>query len=141
MPQCSICGKQIRPRIAAQIHQMADGPLLCRQCALKAESRKDPPRPVCQSCGEKIETRIFQRITRARSRGRMAPMLCKSCFLKGRKSQFPSPPAKGKSSDMKEWGCSKCGAPLEPEEVDHINNGQSISCEYCGTTLTDDIFK
>lgn len=141
MPQCSVCGKQMRPRIAARIRRMTGGPIVCRECALKAHARKDPPKPVCQSCGEKIEARIFRRIMRARSRGRMAPLLCKNCFLKRQPSQFPTPPVREEYLDVEDWDCFKCGAPLEPEEVNGIKNGQAISCEYCGATITKDLFK
>ncbi|NHJ13990.1 MAG: hypothetical protein EAX95_09960 [Candidatus Thorarchaeota archaeon] len=71
----------------------------------------------------------------------MAPLLCKNCFLKRQPSQFPTPPVREEYLDVEDWDCFKCGAPLEPEEVNGIKNGQAISCEYCGATITKDLFK
>jgi len=141
MVQCSVCGKQMRPRITARIRRMTGGPIVCRSCALEAEDRKDPPKSVCEVCGEKIERRILQRILRARARGRKPPMMCRNCFLKQRQQRFPTPPSKSESLDVSEWECVKCGASLEPEEVNEIKRGQSIDCEYCGSTITIDLFK
>jgi hypothetical protein len=120
---------------------MTGGPIVCRNCALKARDRKDPPQPVCKACGEKIEPGIFRRIMRARKRGRKAPMMCRKCFLKRREERFPSSPSKSESLNLDEWECVKCGASLEPDEVNDIKGGQSVGCEYCGTTITIDLFK
>lgn len=141
MPQCSVCGKEMRPRIAARIRRMTGGTIVCRNCALKARDRKDPPQHICKSCGGKIEPGILRRIIRARSRGRRAPMMCRNCFLTRRQEKFPTPPSKSDPLDVDEWECVKCGGPLEPEEVNDIKRGQSVSCEYCGSTVTIDLFK
>jgi DNA-directed RNA polymerase subunit RPC12/RpoP len=141
VPQCSICGKQMRPRIAARIRRFTGGSLVCRNCATKPRASPDPPRAVCNSCGERIEPKIMRRIMRARSRGRNPPMMCRKCFLKHRQDISHVQHSKTESLDVSEWDCTKCSAPLEPEEVYEIRGGQAVECEYCGSTITLDLFK
>ncbi len=141
MPQCSICGKQMRPRIAQRVRRFTGGPLICRECAVRPGAEIDRPQPICNSCGERIEPGIFRRIMRAKSGGRRAPMMCRKCFLKHHQDMAPVPHRKTESLDVSEWECAKCSAPLEPEEVNEIKGGQAVECEYCGSTITLDLFK
>jgi DNA-directed RNA polymerase subunit RPC12/RpoP len=100
----------------------------------------------CESCGNKIERRILRRILRARRRGLVVPMLCRSCFLK----QSQESPAitgntkaeQGKTADLdvSEWTCIRCNALLEPEEVAAIRDGKTVECEYCGSVLSRELF-
>lgn len=140
LPQCSVCGRHMRPRVAARILRLTGRPLICRACILDSKKRIDPPQPVCKSCGERIESHIFKRILRARARGRNPPMMCKSCFLKHRPKMSGRVEREGVPLRVEEWDCIKCGAPLEPEEVDEIKNSQTIECDYCGSSLTRELF-
>ena len=100
---------------------------------------------VCKSCGEEIPPRILKRIVSAHRRGRMVPMLCRNCFLK----EKPKVPEKAdpdlissKPSDMKieEWSCVKCGAALEPFEVAAIKSGDVVKCEYCKSSISNELY-
>lgn len=140
MPQCSICGKPMRFRVAARIRRRTGRPPICRECILDSKARIDPPQPVCKSCGEHIEPLIFKRLLRADASGRSLPMMCKSCFLKHRPKMIGKVERKGIPLRVEEWECVKCGAPLEPEEVDEIKKSQTIECDYCGSSLTRELF-
>ncbi|MGD9381938.1 MAG: hypothetical protein PVI03_05785 [Candidatus Thorarchaeota archaeon] len=128
------------PRVAARIRRLTGRPLICRECMLDSKKAIDRPQPVCNSCGERIEPRIFKRILRARARGRNPPMMCKRCFLEHRPKTIGKVEREGVPFRVEEWECVKCGAPLEPEEVDKIKKSQTIECDYCGSSLTRDLF-
>jgi DNA-directed RNA polymerase subunit RPC12/RpoP len=67
-------------------------------------------------------------------------MMCKKCFLKHRPKTVAKIERDGVPLRVEEWECVKCGAPLEPEEVDMIKRSQTIECDYCGSTLTMELF-
>ncbi len=68
-------------------------------------------------------------------------MMCRKCFLKHHQDMAHVPHRKTELLDVSEWECAKCSAPLEPEEVNEIKGGQAVECEYCGSTITLDLFK
>jgi len=51
------------------------------------------------------------------------------------------PPVAAAKFSVSEWACLKCGAALEPEEVDQIKHGKTVECVYCGSTVTLDLFR
>jgi DNA-directed RNA polymerase subunit RPC12/RpoP len=140
MPQCEQCGKRIPPRAAQRLREISGGPLLCRACMMRG-AREGEPVLVCKDCGEPIEPAILRRILRARRRGIRLPRLCRKCFLKRRETIVDEP--HGEYSDkMKvgEWECTNCGAALEPEEISEIRQGRVVKCEYCGRSVSREMF-
>ncbi|RDE15573.1 MAG: hypothetical protein C4K49_06035 [Candidatus Thorarchaeota archaeon] len=144
MDKCSVCGKPISPAFAERLRSVsAGGLLMCRACAMKKIRSGDMPSLQCKRCDGPIEPEIMRRIIAARRRGIPAPMLCRNCYLTVRsRSGIPEKRLHGGAPlEVEEWACVKCGASLEPEEVDVIKHGQSIECPYCGSTITLDLFR
>ena len=98
------------------------------------------PTMICRECGEPIEPQIIRRIIAARRRGRRVPQICKTCFLQ----RHPLLPEKRLHRKVplkvEEWECIGCGASLEPDEVNRIRAGEAIECEYCGSTISRELF-
>ncbi|NWF94902.1 MAG: hypothetical protein HXY34_02045 [Candidatus Thorarchaeota archaeon] len=161
-PRCSQCGRPIPPQLAIRLKEAFDAsPLLCRQCIIDNARRGKMPKLVCASCGKQIEPGIVRRILVARALGRRVPHLCRDCFLRRRREpslperrlhtgptdtvrdSVPADTMTGSvpADTVQEWDCVKCGASLEPEEVDMIKSGKTIKCEYCGSALTRELFR
>jgi DNA-directed RNA polymerase subunit RPC12/RpoP len=140
MAQCEECGKPIRPRVAQRIRKVTGGRLLCRSCMVK-HTKNNQTVLVCRDCGEPIEPPILRRIARARRRGVTLPRLCRRCFLKKREPIRDAPDIRyEKDLKVGEWECANCGATLEPDEVREIRNGQVVQCEYCGKSISQEMF-
>ncbi|MHA1480576.1 MAG: hypothetical protein ACTSQZ_04040, partial [Candidatus Thorarchaeota archaeon] len=41
---------------------------------------------------------------------------------------------------MDSWICNECGALLNPEQIMKLESKESLSCRYCGSTLTIDLY-
>ncbi len=96
---------------------------------------------VCKDCGEPIEPPILRRILRARRRGITLPRLCRRCFLKQKGEIVDEPHQKAPGKLMVgEWECVNCGAALEPDEISEIRNGKVVKCEYCGRSVSREMF-
>ena len=72
-----------------------------------------------------------------------APLLCRNCYLRRReRTAMPGVPSPDAAAvNVSEWACMKCGAALEPEEVDQIRHGKTVECVYCGSAITLDLFR
>jgi DNA-directed RNA polymerase subunit RPC12/RpoP len=144
LDKCSVCGKPIPPLVAERLKQaLGEGPLMCRRCtAAKIRSGQESVL-VCKDCDRPIEPMIALRIMAARRRGMVAPRLCRDCYLRLRNHR--AVPVVGQreesSARVSEWACVKCGAELEPEEVDQIKRGKTVQCVYCGSAITSDLFR
>ena len=144
MDRCSVCGKPIPPAFAERVRRVSTGgPLMCRACTMRKIRSGEMPSLQCKKCDGPIEPEIVRRIIAARRRGVLAPLLCRNCYLAAKlHAGIPEKRLhRGAPLAVEEWACVKCGASLEPEEVDGIKHGQSIECPYCGSTITLDLFR
>ncbi len=146
MSRCTSCGRPIPAGLARRLIEITGGPLLCRQCAIERAKRGEMLSMRCEACNKNIEPVIVRRIITARAMGHNPPQLCRDCFIIRRRGQLVpdrrlhAPPV-SLTLDVDEWVCVRCGAPLEPEEVDLLKRGKTIQCEYCGCVLSHELFK